>query len=61
MPFRFEPNNECVFSFRKFDLHGDGLVLALIVNLNHHDFSSPFKNRYLIGYNGGLCGSNYVI
>ena len=55
---RFEPNNKCLFSINKFDIHGDQPILAKIVNINHHQIYSHYKNRYLFGYKCGFCESN---
>ena len=35
--FRFQQNNKWVFSIKEFDIHGDQLTLAEIVNINHHE------------------------
>ena len=35
LSFRFGNNNYCLFSLKKFELHGNRVILTEIVNLNH--------------------------
>ena len=37
LSFRFGINNSCVFSLKKFELHGNQFILTEIVNLNHRE------------------------
>ena len=37
LPFRFGNNNSCVFSLKKFELHGNQFIPTEIVNLNHRE------------------------
>ena len=48
LSFRFGNNNPCVFSLKKFELHGNQFILTEIVNLNHRDFQYLYKNRYYV-------------
>ena len=43
--FRFGNNNSCVFSLKKFELHGNQFNLTEIVNLNHREIYHLYKNR----------------
>ena len=45
LSFRFGNNNSCVFSLKKFELHGNQFILTEIVNLNHREFHHLYKNR----------------
>ena len=46
LSFRFGKNNSCVFSIKKFELHGNHFILTDIVNLNHRKIHRLYKNRY---------------
>ena len=59
--FLSEQNNKRVFFIMKFNFHERQLILAELLNINYHEIYSPHKNGYLIGYNCGLCESNYDI
>ena len=48
LSFRFENNNFCVFSVKKFELHGNQFILTEIVNLNHREIHHLYKNRYYV-------------
>ena len=61
LPYRFEQNNKCFFSIKKFKFDGDQLILAEIVYNNHHETQRVCKNRCLNGYKCGFCESNYDI
>ena len=37
LPFRFGNNNSCVFSIKKFELHGNRFILTEIVQLSHRE------------------------
>ena len=45
LSFRFGSNNSCVFSLRKFELHGNQNILTQIVILNHREIHHFYKNR----------------
>ena len=44
LSFRFGNNNSCVFSFKKFELHGNQFILTEIVNLIHREIHHLYKN-----------------
>ena len=46
LTFRFGNNNSCIFSIKKFELHGNQFVLKKIINLNHREIHHLYKNRY---------------
>ena len=48
LSFPFENNKFCVFSIKKFELHGNQLFLTEIVNLNHRENHQLYKNRYYV-------------
>ena len=45
LSFRFGNNNCCVFSLKKFKLHGNQIIFTEIVNLNHREVYHLCKNR----------------
>ena len=45
LSFRFGNNNSCVFSLKKFELHGTQFILTKIVDLNHREIHHLYKNR----------------
>ena len=45
LSFRFGNNTSCVFSLKKFELHGNQFILTEIVNLNHHEIHHLYNNR----------------
>ena len=47
LSFQFE-NNNCVFSLKKFELHGNQFILTEIVNLNNREIHHLYKNRYYV-------------
>ena len=61
LSFRFENNNSCVFSLKKFDLHGNQFILTEIVNLNHREIHHLFKNRYYVANKCEIIENNYNI
>ena len=48
LSFRFGNNNFCVFSLKKFELHGNQFILTEIVNFNHREIHRLYKNRYYV-------------
>ena len=50
LSFRFGNNNYCVFSLKKFELHGNQFILTEIVNLNHRE-NSPFLQEPILRCN----------
>ena len=59
--FRFERNKECSFSIKKFKIVGEQNVLTEIINLQHCEVYSLYKNRYYIASKCGFFESNYDI
>ena len=49
LSFRFENNNSCVFSMKKFELHGNQVFLLEIVNLNRREIHHVYTNRCCVG------------
>ena len=45
LSFRFGNNNSCLFSLKKFEIHGNQFLLTEIVNLNHREIHHFYKNR----------------
>ena len=48
LSFRFGNNNSCVFSLKKFELHGNQFILTEIVNFKHREIHHLYKNRYYV-------------
>ena len=61
LSFRFENNNSCVFSLKKFELHGNQFILTKIVNLNHRENYHFYKNRYYVANRCEIIESNYNV
>ena len=59
LSFRIGNNNSCVFSFNKFELHGNQFILTEIVNLNHREIHHLYKNRYYVANKCEIIESNY--
>ena len=60
-PFRFGNNNSCMFSLKKFELHGNQFILTEIVNLNHREIHHLYKNRYYVANKCGIFESIYNV
>ena len=60
LSFRFG-NNSCVFSLKKFELHGNQFILTEIVNLNHREIHHRYKNRYYLANKCEIIESNYNV
>ena len=58
---RFGNNNCCVFSTKKFELHGNQFILTEIVNLNHREIHHLYKNRYYVANKCEIIESNYDV
>ena len=52
-------NNSCVFSIKKFELHGNQFILTAIVNHNHREIHHLYKNRYYVANKCETIESNY--
>ena len=61
LSFRFGNNSSCVFSLKKFELHGNHFILTEIVNLNHLENHHLYKNRYYDANKCELIESNYNV
>ena len=61
LSFRFGNNNSCVFSLKKFELHGNQFILTEIVNLNHREIHHLHKNRYYVANKCEKTESNYNV
>ena len=59
--FQFGNNNSCVFSIKKFELHGNQFILTETVNLNHREIHHLYKNRYYIADKFEIFESNYDV
>ena len=53
LSFRFEQNNKCIFSIKKFVISDKELIPAELPNINHH---KSYKKCYLVGYTWGFFG-----
>ena len=61
LSFRFGNKNFCVFSLRKFELHGHQFILTELVNLNHREIHHLCKNRYYVANKCEIIESNYNV
>ena len=61
LSFRFGNNNSCVFSIKKFELHGNQFILTENVNLNHRESHHLYKNRYYVANKCEIIESNYDV
>ena len=61
LSFRFGNNNSCVFSLKKFELHGNHIILTEIVNLSHREIHHLYKNRYYVANKCEIIESNYNV
>ena len=61
LTFPFENNNSCVFSIKKFELHGIQFILTKIVNLNHREFHHLYRNRFYVANKCRIVESNYNV
>ena len=58
---RFGNNNFCVFSLKKFELHGNQFILTEIVYLNHREIHHLYKNRYYVANKCEIIENNYNV
>ena len=61
LSFRLGNNNSCVFSLKKFELHGNQFILTEIANLNHREIHHLYKNRYYVENKCEIIQSNYNV
>ena len=59
--FRFGDNNSCVFSIKKFELHGNQDILAETINLTHRETRHTNKNQYDVASKYEIFESNYEV
>ena len=57
LSFRFG-NKFCVFSIKKFDLHGNQFILTEIVHLNRREIHHLYRNRYYVANECEIIESN---
>ena len=61
LPFQIKNNDICVFSIKKFELHGKQFILTEIVNLNHREVHHLYKNRCYVASKCEIFESNYDV
>ena len=61
LSFRFEKNNICVFSIKKFEHYGDQLILTEVVNLGYREIKHLYKNRFFVAYKCDIFDCNYNV
>ena len=61
LSFRFGNNNSCVFSLKRFELHGNQVILTEIGNPNHREIHHLYKNRYYVANKWEIIESNYNV
>ena len=61
LAFRFENNNSCVLSIKKFELHGNHFNFTENVNLNDREIHHLYKNRYYVANKCEIFESNYDV
>ena len=61
LSFLFGNNNSCVFSLKKFELHGNQFILTEIVNLNYREIHHLYKNRYYVANKCEIIESSYNV
>ena len=59
--FRFEENNTCVFSTKKFEHYGDQFILTEVVNLGYREINHLYKNRFFVTYKCNIFQRNYDV
>ena len=61
LSFRFEKNNTCVFSIKKFEHYGDQFILTEVVNLGYREIKHLYKKRFSVAYMCDIFESNYNV
>ena len=61
LSFRFQKNNTCVFSIKKFEHYGDQFILTEVVNLSYCEIKHLYKNRFFAAYKCDIFESNYNV
>ena len=59
--FRFEKNNTCVFSIKKFEHYCDQFILTEAVKLGYREIKRLYKNRYFVAFKCDIFESNYNV
>ena len=59
--FRFEKNETCVFSIKKFEHYGDQFILTEVVNLGYRGIKYLYKNRFFVACKCDIFESNYNV
>ena len=59
--FGFEKNKTCVFSIKRFQLHGDQFILTEVVNLGYREIKHLYKNRLFVAHKCENFESNYDV
>ena len=59
--FRFEKNKPFIFSIRKFELHGDQLIITEIVKVNYREFHHFYQTRSYVENKCVINESNYKV
>ena len=58
LSFWFGNNNSCVFSIKKFELHGNQYILTEIVKLNQREIHHLYKNLFYVADKCEIIDSN---
>ena len=61
LSFRFGNNNSCVFSIKKFELHGNQFFLTEIVIFKHREIHHLYKNRCYVANKYEIIESNHNV
>ena len=61
LSFRFEKNNTCVLSIKKFEHDDDQFILIDVVNLSYCEIKHLYKNRFFVDYKFDNFVSNYNV
>ena len=58
LSFRFEKNETCVFSIKKFEHYCDQFILTEVVNLGYREIKHLYKNQFFVAYKCNIFESN---
>ena len=61
LSFRFGENNSCVFSIKKFELHGNQFIFTEIGDRSDREIHHLYKNRYYVANKCEIIESNYDV
>ena len=59
LPFRFQNNKSCIFSFKSFELHGNQFILTQNVSRNLCDFHHVYMKRLNVAKKRGVNERKY--